>query len=84
MPSTPGLRAAPKPPGCSIAISEAMVRWASKRQRTDDPTEQILNVDVPKKNPPRQPAISQHDELRAVWLACDELGWPYRPGVASC
>ena len=57
-----------------------MVRWASKRHKTDNPTEQILNVDVPNKNPPRQ-RYHSHDELRAIWLACDKLGFPFGPAT---
>lgn len=61
-----------------LTVLKRMFSWAVERDIIDaSPT---AAVKAPTAETPRDRVLSD-DELRAVWLAADEIGWPFGPAV---
>jgi integrase len=62
----------------TLAYLRAMFNWAVKRGRLA--TSPASGLEAPTKERPRDRVLSD-DELRWLWHACAEIGWPFGPLV---
>lgn len=60
----------------TLAHVKHMLSWAAKRDIIE--TSPAADVDKPAPDRARSRVLT-NDEIKAIWLAADEVGWPYGP-----